>query len=181
MVAGNATVTEWLRSPIVYRGDPGFHDLLLGPADRVSEPALLIRHYAHVARMQWDRLGAGDPTAPVRLKGVFYCLRPAAALRWLRTHPGVANPPMRLQDLLADSDTPAPVVHAADELVTLKARTHELGTAPFPAVLRAFVLDELSATDLAAAPEPRPDVGLTRTAAAEAFRTALDAAPTSRA
>jgi predicted nucleotidyltransferase len=84
----------------------------------------------------------------VRLKSVFYCLRPAAALRWLHTHPGAANPPTRLQDLLADSDTPTHVVHATDELVTLKGRTHELGTTPFPAVLRTFMLDELDATDL---------------------------------
>jgi predicted nucleotidyltransferase len=52
MVAGNATVTEWLRSPIVYRSDPDVHHLLLDLADPFSEPALITRHYAHVARMQ---------------------------------------------------------------------------------------------------------------------------------
>jgi hypothetical protein len=72
---------------------------------------------------------------------------------------------MRLQDLLADSDTPMQVVHAADELVALKGHTHELGTATFPAVLRAFVLDELGTTDLADAPAHRLDVGKARAAA----------------
>ena len=174
MVRGNATAVEWLRSPIVYRGEPVFRDLLLALADQVAEPALIARHYAHVGRGQWDRIGAGDPDAPVRLKGVFYCLRPAAALRWMRVHPGRAVAPMRLQALLAESDVPADVVAAVDELVAVKAGTRELGTARFPPVLRAFVAAELAATDLPGAGERRHDVERSRALAAETFRAAID-------
>jgi len=173
MVRGNATVTEWLRSPIVYRGDPRFRDLLLDLADQVAEPALIARHYAHVGQLQWDRLGAGDPDTPVRLKGVFYCLRPAAALRWMRSHPGGAVPPMRLQALLAQSEAPAEVVEAVGELVDVKARTRELGDGRFPPVLRNFVVAELSSPDLAGPGERRHEVGRSRAVAAQAFRTAI--------
>jgi predicted nucleotidyltransferase len=173
MVRGNATITEWLRSPIVYRGEPAFRDLLLDLADRVAEPALIARHYAHVGRLQWDRLGAGDLDAPVRLKGVFYCLRPAAALRWMRAHPDESVPPMRLQTLLEESEAPADVLTAVSELVAVKARTRELGAAVFPPPLRAFVLAELTAPDLVGAADRRHDPKRSRMIAADTFRAAV--------
>jgi predicted nucleotidyltransferase len=173
MVRGNATVIEWLRSPIIYRGDPAFRDLLLDLADQVAEPALIARHYAHVARLQWDRLGAADPDAPVHLKGVFYCLRPAASLRWMRAHHGRAVPPMRLPTLLEESDAPADLLAAVSELISVKARTRELGTGRFPPVLRAFVIAELSAADLAGTGDRRQELQHSRAIAAETFRTAV--------
>ena len=80
---------------------------------------------------------------------------------------------MRLQPLLATGDAPADVVRAADELVALKAVTHELGTGIFPPVLRAFVLDELAAADLPEPPRRRMDVDHARTLATDTFRTAV--------
>ena len=173
MVRGNATVTEWLRSPIVYRGEPAFRDLLLDLADQVTEAALIARHYAHVGQLQWNRLGAGDPDTPVRLKGVFYCLRPAAALCWMRSHPGQVVPPMRLQTLLEQSEAPADVVAAVGQLVAVKARTRELGTGRFPPVLRDFVVAELTAADLAGTGDRRHNLDRSRAIAAETFRTAV--------
>lgn len=172
MVRGNATVLEWVRSPIVYRGDPAFRDLLLELAEQVVEPGLVARHYAHVARQQWDRLGAAGAEA-VRLKGVFYCLRPAAALRWMRARPGSAVPPMRLLTLLEESDAPAAVLDAARELIRVKAQTRELGTGPFPPVLRAFVSAEITAADLVGDGARRHDPERSRAIAAETFRRAL--------
>jgi len=174
MVRGNATVLEWLRSPIVYRGDPAFRDLLLDLADRIAEPALVARHYARLGHLQWQRLGADDPTTGVRLKGLFYCLRPAAALHWMRSHPGQAVPPMRLQDLLDQSDAPPDVVDAVADLVALKAVTRELGTGTVPPAVRTFVLAVLTAPDLDGAGERRLDPQHARALAADAFRTAVE-------
>ena len=173
MVRGNATVTEWLRSPIVYRGEPAFRDLMLNLADQVTEPALIARHYAHVGQLQWDRLGAGDPDRPVRLKGVFYCLRPAAALRWMRSHPGQVAPPMRLQTLLEESEAAPDVLAAVGELVAVKGRTRELGAGRLPPILRTFVLDELTAPDFEGTGDRRHDLDRSRAIAAETFRTAV--------
>jgi predicted nucleotidyltransferase len=139
LVKGNATVVEWLRSPIVYRGDPDFRDGLLALADRVADPALVGRHYLHVCRQQWL-----DQAGHVSLKKVFYALRPALALRWLREHPGSSTPPMRLQDLLAAVEPPAGVAGATADLVAAKAVTREAGTGVVPDVLRRFVEDELA-------------------------------------
>ncbi|MCR2764710.1 nucleotidyltransferase domain-containing protein [Microbacterium sp. zg.B48] len=132
---GNATAVEWLRSPIVYAGDTSFRDELLTLADEIVERGAIGRHYLHVAKKQ----RAGTPT----LKRFFYGLRPAAALRWLETHPTAVVPPMDLPTLLAESDVSDEVHRAALELIALKAETRELGAAPAPAVLERFVVVQL--------------------------------------
>ncbi|GAA2955745.1 hypothetical protein GCM10010459_08190 [Microbacterium schleiferi] len=82
---GNATAIEWLRSPIIYSGDPDFRDRLLTLALAVAERASVGRHYRYVALQQ--------RSSPPSLKRFFYVLRPAAALRWLAVHPDEAVPP----------------------------------------------------------------------------------------
>ncbi len=173
MADGNATLLEWLRSPIVYRGDDELRTLLLDLASRIGEPELVARHYAHLGRRQWERLGAADPDASVKLKGLLYALRPAAALFWMRAHPGDAVPPMRLQDLLAETEPPAALESAVQELIELKSRTRELGSGPIPPPVRDFVVAQLFADDLDGTGRRHLDASVTRALATEAFRTAL--------
>lgn len=133
-VAGNATVGEWLRSPWVYRGEPGFRDDLLGLVGAVTDPARVRRHYLHVGRAQWASAGGDDGT--VRLKKVFYAIRPAVTLHWLEQHSGV--PPMNLDELLAETPVPEDVRAEIDRLRELKSRTRELGAAPVPRAIAAW-------------------------------------------
>jgi predicted nucleotidyltransferase len=132
---GNATAIEWLRSPIVYGGDPGFRDQLLEFAAGVVERSAIGRHYLHVARRQ--------RTDPGNLKRFFYVLRPSAALRWLADHPDEVVPPMDLPTLLLQSTAPRAVQDAAAELIALKSVTRELGQGAAPPVLERFVTAEL--------------------------------------
>lgn len=166
---GNATVREWLRSPIVYAGDPAFRDALLAVVDEVTPPAALVRHYRSVGGGQWERSGAADG-ADCRLKGVFYALRPAATLQWLSTHRRW-SPPMALPELLDDLDVAPDVRGAVDELVARKAVTHELGVGPVPAPVRRYVEHWLVA-DVATPDGPDPDVARRR--AGEAFRSLVE-------
>lgn len=133
-VAGNATVGEWLRSPWVYRGDPDFRDDLLDLVGAVTDPVRLRRHYLHVGRSQWAR--AGEDAGVVRLKRVFYAIRPAVTLHWLDHHAGV--PPMNLDELLAEAPVPDDVRAEVAELRDLKARTRELGSAPAPRAIATW-------------------------------------------
>ncbi|GAA4145667.1 nucleotidyltransferase domain-containing protein [Leifsonia shinshuensis] len=138
LVRGNATVVEWLRSPIVYGGDPAFRDGMLELAGRILDRERVIDHYLHIGLRH-----AADPGG--KLKRFFYALRPAATLRWLRVHPDRAVAPMDLPTLLAESEPEADVAVAAAELIAVKAVTRELGGGEPPAVLRRFVQDELAA------------------------------------
>jgi uncharacterized protein len=142
LVRGNAVVGEWLRSPIVYRGDVSVRDLLLELAQDVVDPADVVRHYSHVAR---NSLALHDRTGA--LKKFFYALRPATALRWLRQHATSVAPPIDLSALLAEVDVPPGVRSAVMDLVAAKATTREMGGGAAPPVLRRFVDDELGHAD----------------------------------
>lgn len=133
-VAGNATVGEWLRSPLVYDGDPRFRDDLLALVDQVADTSGTRRHYLHVGRQQWAAATAGDE---VKLKKVLYAVRAAACVRWLDLHEGV--PPMNLAELREEIALEPSVSEALDELLDLKSRTRELGTGVVPEPVRAFV------------------------------------------
>ena len=135
IVKGNAVAIEWLRSPIAYRGDPAFRDALLGFADGHAPLPLVRRHYLHLGMQQWKR---GGEDGGIAIKRLFYILRPAAVLRWMRHHPG-ATPPMHFPTLIAQCDPPAQVGAIVADLIARKAETRELGLAPMPAELAAFV------------------------------------------
>lgn len=169
LVRGNATLLEWLRSPIVYRGDAVFREDLLALAERTVDRAALGRHYLHVARGQEGRwLDGGD----VPLKKLFYVLRPAATLRWLRVRTDAVVPPMDLARLLAESEAPVDVVRAAAELVARKAVTREMGSGTVPAPVVRFVADELGRAERDL-PSGHRDPEAARRVVAEYFRTAV--------
>lgn len=138
IVKGNAVAIEWLRSPIAYRGDPAFRDALLAFADANAPLPLVRRHYLHLGMQQWKR---ADAEGGVAIKRLFYILRPAAVLRWMRHHPG-ATPPMHFPTLVAGGDPPATVAAIIADLIARKAETHELGQAPMPADIVAFARTE---------------------------------------
>ncbi|MFW6865831.1 DNA polymerase beta superfamily protein [Nocardioides sp. CPCC 206347] len=142
-VAGNATVGEWLRSPWVYRGDQQFRDDLLELVAAVTDPVRLRRHYLHVGRAQWAH--ADEGAGSVRLKRVFYAIRPAVTLHWLDTNSGV--PPMNLDELLAETVVPDDVRAEIADLRDLKSRTRELGSAPAPQAIAHWTEVTFAAVD----------------------------------
>ncbi|WP_405177514.1 nucleotidyltransferase domain-containing protein [Nocardia sp. NBC_01377] len=165
LVSGNAVLIEWLMSPIVYRGDDRFRDDLRELADRVADRNKVARHYLHLGRKQWE-LAEHHRS----LKKVFYSLRPAMALRWLREHPGAAVAPMHLPTLLEQCTLTDAFVAAVTELTELKSRTREMGSGAVPTPIAAFIMDEFDrATDVFPR-TPDPDTDRARALTAEFFR-----------
>lgn len=154
MVKGNATVGEWLRSPIVYRGDAAVRDELLALADAATDRRALANHYVHVAR---NNLALLETTGAA--KKFLYALRPAVTLRWMRLREGSATPPMDLPTLVAGAAVPDDVREAVDDLVRRKSLTREMGSLPVPRVLLDFVEAELHGVEakLAEASPPAAD------------------------
>ncbi|MFJ3407920.1 DNA polymerase beta superfamily protein [Promicromonospora sp. NPDC090134] len=150
MVKGNATVGEWLRSPIVYRGDAAVRDELLALAGDVTDRRALTNHYLHVGR---NSLGLYASTKVA--KKFLYALRPAVTLRWMRVQEGAATPPMDLPTLVAGCALPADVRAAVEELVRHKSASREMGSIAVPDVLLDFVEAELARAEATLA-EPRP-------------------------
>lgn len=171
LLKGNAVVIEWLMSPIVYDGDAQFRDELSAFARRWSSRTGVMRHYLHLGERQRRTYFADGKD--VQLKKLFYALRPAAALRWLRLHSDRSVAPMHFMTLMEESDPPAEVLATARDLIRLKAKTRELGSGLLPPEIEAFVDGEFAAAR-AILPERAPRPSPESKAEADAlFRTTL--------
>ncbi len=142
LLKGNAVVIEWLTSPIAYAVETAFRDDLLALARDHVDARRIARHYFHLGERQRHVFLADDK--PVSLKKIFYALRPATALRWLRLHRGETVAPMHFPSLMTDCDAPADVRAIAADLIARKAVTRELGRAPLPRPLAAFIDGEFA-------------------------------------
>jgi predicted nucleotidyltransferase len=137
LLKGNAVIIEWLRSPVIYRGHVWFRHGFLEFARHAASRDAIGRHYLHLGERQ-RRVYFGDGTS-VTQKKIFYALRPAATLRWLRMHPRDAIAPMHFPTLMAECDPPAELDKEVSDLMNRKLATRELGTAPLPAVVAGFI------------------------------------------
>lgn len=169
MVKGNATVGEWLRSPIVYRGDVAFRDELVALAEDVVDRNALRKHHVHVARNNLALLASSGVT-----KKFFYALRTAVTLRWMRVRETAAPPPMDLPTLVAEAMLPEGLGAAVDELIARKSRTREMGSIVVQDVLLDFVESELRTAEAMLSDSGSPGTGDARerawTLAEEVFR-----------
>lgn len=166
LLKGNAVVIEWLLSPIVYDGDARFRDELEALAREHSPGDAIARHYLHLGLRQRVTYFADGKS--VQLKKLFYALRPAAALRWLRLHPEARIAPMHFPTLITECAAPAEVVEISSELIARKAVTRELGSAPLPPAIERFVDSEF-ALARETLPKGSARIGAASRAAAERF------------
>lgn len=149
---GNATLIEWLNSPVVYRADGGFLQAIRDAARQTHQPERSFHHYVHMARKNYREYLRGDT---VRLKKYLYVLRPLLATLWIEQGRGVA--PMRFEDLVDAMVTNPNLRDAIDQLLTIKraAGEAEYGR-PLP-IINAFIDSELTRLESVLLPLPRVD------------------------
>jgi len=145
---GNATLSEWLDSPIVYRSEPGFHDAFVALIDRAHRQDRSYWHYRSVAE---NYEAAATSGGSVRLKKWLYALRTCLAAEWAATRG--TKPPMRLTDL-ADGIAIDPVIRSQiDHLIAVKAGLAESSSATVEPELAAWLAARVAAlSDLAVEP-----------------------------
>jgi len=171
LLKGNAVVIEWLTSPLTYSADEQFRLDFLDLARNVADRILIMRHYLHLGERQRRTYFADEKAIP--LKKIFYALRPAAALRWLRLHPEQAVVPMNFPLLIAEADVPAELYEMIEALLEKKAETRELGIGPLPRPVADFISAEFdqARADIVPASQPlSPDF---KAMAEDFFRTAV--------
>jgi hypothetical protein len=147
LLKGNAVVVEWLQSPILYTAEPWFREDLLAFADQWLDRDMVLTHYLHLGKRQ--KILHLDDQSEVSLKKLFYVLRPAVALRWLRLNPGKAVAPMHLPTLMAECDPPADLISTVEDLRARKATTREMGKGEMPPAILSFIEQEFEAVELA--------------------------------
>ncbi|MEL6587431.1 MAG: nucleotidyltransferase domain-containing protein [Pseudomonadota bacterium] len=164
MLSGNAVIGEWLRSPLTYRRLPVTDDLMTLATD-VLRPKPAGWHYLRLMQRQKARLIG--PHGGVRLKRLFYTVRPALTLRWLRRH-GRGAAPMDMPTLLAETDIPKDMHAQIDALTALKMSRPEAGELEeHPADLLAFLEGQEQAAEAWLAATPQQPVSPEHIAAAE--------------
>ena len=124
MLGGNAVIGEWLRSPIVYRRRAEEVDALADLASRALTRRPATWHYLRLMERQIDRLTG--PGGGVRVKRLFYAIRPALALRWMRRH-DAAFAPMHMDALVGEAALAPDVTAALHDLTAIKADLPESG------------------------------------------------------
>jgi len=141
LLKGNAVIIEWLTSPITYQATEGFRAAMLALAMDIADRRLIAQHYLRLAR-RTRMLWLSDPNHAA-LKKMFYVLRPALALRWLRLHPDANVAPMHFPTLCAQSQLDGDVAFEIDQLLAIKALTREMGTGAVPMPLQELIAAEL--------------------------------------
>jgi len=136
-LGGNAVVVEWAKSPIVYEELAGFRSRLLDLLAEIVDPARVSRHYLGLARAHVAKIGSFSDE--VKLKKLFYLIRPIVALDWMEQRGFASLPPMNMVDCLAELDMPAPAVSAIHLLIDQKRETRELGTGSIPAEIARYL------------------------------------------
>ena len=115
----NASLLEWLGSPIVY-ADCGLIDELRGLIDHVFNPIHVAHHYASMFRHAME-----DKTADgmISVKKLCYTLRARAAVDWVICKETM--PPTAFASVLGGLSLAADETKAIDELLTVKSRADE--------------------------------------------------------
>lgn len=159
-LASNATLSEWLDSPIVYRAEPTAVALLRGFADRVMSLHTLRHAYLSRTVAEMDKIATATR---VRCKRYVYALRPALALRHMRRRE--SRPPMSLPDLMVETGLSDAEHAAIAALVAAKRDLAESADVARMPVLDALITDEIAA---ARAPAEATSGGKADVAVAEA-------------
>lgn len=136
----NASLLEWLKSPIIYRNDKLFAGEIEELTAAFFSPKRCFSHYFQMAFGIW-REYLRDQTH-VSLKKYLYVLRPLLACRWIERSLGQV--PVEFL-LLVNGVLEEQLVRAAlDELVSLKAVSHEVAVYPQVEVLANFIASEMT-------------------------------------
>jgi predicted nucleotidyltransferase len=152
LAKGNATLVEWLSSPVVYREDEAFLARLRSAAALVYRPQRGFHHYLHMARGNYREYLQGEL---VRSKKYLYVLRPILAGHWTM-HRNDA-PPMRFEALVAALIEDPLVLADIAELLREKRAAGEKDLLPRKPHLNAFIESGLAHLESHAPPQENPN------------------------
>lgn len=142
MAGGNAVILEWLQSPYIYQTIPGFQEECLTVACQILDRHKIACHYYHLARKQFSNCSENE----VRLKKLFYVLRPIFTIRWLMNHSDQV-PPMDLPSLMEACPTDFNVDEQIRILLEIKKNKREIGVGNIPEDIRRFIISMFEKTE----------------------------------
>lgn len=133
MRKSNATLFEWLQSPVVYRQQEGFGYDMRELMHAYFSPRAVVYHHLGLVRKMWMEASASPD---IRLKTAFYLLRSLLSAAWVLEKG--ALPPMAfgpLRELIRDED----LARLTEKWLAQKTQADERLRVPLPASFRAFL------------------------------------------
>jgi predicted nucleotidyltransferase len=103
----------------------------------IADPAKVSRHYLGLARSHIMRVGSFG--AEVKLKKLFYLIRPLVALDWMEQRGFTKLPPMSLPECLSQMEIPADAGLGIRDLIDRKSQTRQMGTGPIPGAIASYL------------------------------------------
>lgn len=138
MYRSNASLLEWLSSPITYRQNQELVKELRQVAEKYFSPISVTYHYINIAKKSFDGL---EGLNNVNIKKLFYVIRPILSCMWIENFNTI--PPMNLQAMMKKVKMDDKVKTIIEELVTIKADRIESDTIKQPTELMEFLRDKL--------------------------------------
>lgn len=135
----NPTISEWLRSPIVYRQDAEATRQLIGLADACYSPIATWWHYYNMATGNFRGYLKGER---IRTKKYLYVLRPVLACCWIEQEN--SPPPMAFEILLDRLIPGGELRQSIDDLLAKKRISAEVGDGPRIPVISDYLERELA-------------------------------------
>ena len=134
---GNAVIVEWVKSPDIYEELAGFRDRFSALLDDIVDPHLVAKHYFGLLKRH-DHIYLGDE---VKLKKLFYALRPAFSLQFMEECGFTRLPPMNLQVLMQHVQVPADLRDLIAAMIEEKSVTREMGSGRAPEPVSRFLVE----------------------------------------
>lgn len=148
MIKSNTTPFEWLQSPTVYRSREGFHDKLWALCQDYYSQRINTHHYLGIAIGALDSLSNLNT---IKIKKLFYVLRPMLASKWCLEKNSIAPMEMRpLMELLPD-----PLKAEVDQLISRKSKWDEAHMITVSDRLLQFIYEEKANISKASSDLPR--------------------------
>jgi uncharacterized protein len=130
----NPPLLEWLRSPIVYKDEYFFSELLREMSKEYFNSQSCMHHYLHMAEGNFKNYLQNDL---VRVKKYFYVLRPILACDWIFNYNSV--PPMEFQSLVESEVKELEIKVIIEQLLARKISGEELDIEPKIQLLNDFL------------------------------------------
>lgn len=137
LVKGNATVTEWLSSPLVYRefGDVATKLGQLIEQEGSAHSMLLASHYYGLTKSCYKRDIFGH--FEVKQKKYLYAIRGALSIQYIAAYN--TTPPITFRDLLWHRAIPNDVMGEVTRILDIKAISSEAQPGPRIKILDEFI------------------------------------------
>lgn len=149
----NPTLSEWLRSPVVYRQETETTRRLIELASACYSPAATWWHYFSMAKGNYRGYLKGDR---IRTKKYLYVLRPVLACRWIED--GDSPPPMAFEVLLERLLPRGSLRDAIDDLLAKKRISAEVEDGPRIPEISIYLEAELARMESATPSLPGVDM-----------------------